>query len=141
MKQRLLTVVAFVTITACGGPAEPPPVAPGAPAVASGVAMPPLVDEAMVRVQGLIADPNDAAIKASFSPTFLAAIPPDKVKAVFIAAKAGAGECKERRAMVVKSETGALVRLQCERGALNATIAVNPAPPHLIEGLLLQPTP
>jgi len=33
--------------------------------------------------------------------------------------------------------TSAVVRLQCEHGAVNATIVVNPAPPHLVEGLLL----
>ena len=98
-----------------------------------------MVDEAMARVQGLITDPNDAAIKATFSPTFLATIPPDKVKAVFVATKAAVGECKERRAVLVKDQMGALVRLQCECGAVDATIAVNPAPPHLIDGLLLKP--
>jgi len=32
-----------------------------------------------------------------------------------------------------------VVKLQYEKGAVNATIVVNPAPPHLVEGLLLKP--
>jgi hypothetical protein len=41
----------------------------------------------------------------------------------------------------VKNDTTALVRLQCERGALHATVVVNAAPSHLIDGLLLKPAP
>jgi hypothetical protein len=124
--------------------AASPPVAAAAPPVASTApvaALPPLVDEAIGRVQGLVVDANDAAIKATFSPTFLAAIPTDKVKALFTQVKEQVGACKERRAEQVKNDTSALVRLQCERGAINATIVVSPAPPHLVEGLLLKPAP
>ncbi len=103
--------------------------------------MPPLVDEAVGRVVGLLADANDAAIKTTFSPTFLGAVPPEKVKALFTALKGQLGACTERRPVEVKNDTSALVRLQCERGALNATVVVNAAPPHLIDGLLLKPAP
>jgi len=91
-------------------------------------------------VLALLADPNDAAINATFSPTFLAAVPPEKGKAVLAAAKADVGTCKERRLVEakVKSDTAAQVRLQCERGAENVTVVVNAAPPHLIEGVLLK---
>jgi hypothetical protein len=95
----------------------------------------------MARVQGLFIDPNDAAIKATFSPAFLAAVPADKVKTLFTAMNAELGACKERRAVQVKNDTAAIVRLQCERGAVHATIVVNAAPPHLIDGLLLKPAP
>jgi hypothetical protein len=103
--------------------------------------MPPLVDEAMGRVQALFADPSEAGIKATFSPAFLAAVPPDKVKQLFTAMNGELGACKERHAVQVKNDMAALVRVQCERGAIHATIAVNPAPPHLVEGLLLKPAP
>src|SRR5580700_632985 len=42
------------------------------------------------------------------------------------------GACKERRAVEVKNDTAALVRIQCERGAVLATVVVNAAPPHLV---------
>lgn len=115
--------------------APAPPAASPAPATA----LPPVVEEAIGRVQGLVVHPNDAAIKATFSPTFLAAVPADKVKALFTQLKGSVGACKEHRAEQVKNDTTALVRLQCERGAINATIVVSPAPPHLIEGLLFKP--
>ena len=41
----------------------------------------------------------------------------------------------------VKNDAAALVRIQCERSALHATVAVNAAPPHLMEGLLIKPAP
>ncbi len=155
-----LSLALLVTLSACGGAAEPPappvpaaapaatappaaPVvpAPAAPPAAPAAALPPLVDEAMGRVQDLLADPSDAAIKATFSPTFLAAVPAEKVKALFTAMKGELGACKERRAVQVKNDASAVVRLQCERGAVNATVVVNAAPPHLIDGLLLKPAP
>ena len=146
----LLAPVLLAALTACAAesaappqaPTPPPiaasalPVAPGAPATA----LPPVLEEAIGRVQGLLGDANDAAINATFSPTFLAAIPAEKAKAVFTAAKARVGACKEHRAEQVKNETTAVVRLQCERGAINATIVVDSAPPHQIDGLLLKPT-
>ncbi len=126
-------------------PAAAAPAAPAAPAAAAPAApaagLPPLVDEAMGRVQGLFADPNDAAIKATFSPTFLGAVPADKVKALFTALHGELGACKDRRPVEVRSDTAALVRVQCERGAIHATIVVNAAPPHLVDGLLLKPAP
>jgi hypothetical protein len=90
-------------------------------------------------VQGLTVDASDAAIQAAFSPTFLAAVPPDKVKALFTQLHGGMGACKDHKPVTVKDDTKAIVRLQCEHGALNATIQVNPAPAHLIDGLLLKP--
>jgi hypothetical protein len=155
---RHLTPAIFLTLLACGGAAAPPPAAAApaaaapppaaaapppsaAAAPAAALATPPLVEEAMGRVNGLLADPSDAAITAAFSPTFLAAVPPEKVKGLFTAMKAQLGACTERHAVDVKSDRSALVRLQCERGAVHATVVVNGAPPHLIDGLLLKPAP
>ena len=155
---RPLSLALPLALAACAGSAEPPPAAPPPPAsvtapvtaaapasnpaaAAPVVALPPLVEEAMGRVQGLMVDPSDAAIKATFSPAFLAAVPAEKVKALFTELKGQLGACKERRAVEVKNDTTALVSLQCERGALHATVVVNSAPPHLVEGLLLKPAP
>jgi hypothetical protein len=146
--------IVVVTLAACAGSAEPAPATPSpasssassaaptptssaAPAI--GDVLPPLVEEAIGRVQGLTVDPSDAAIQATFSPTFLASVPADKVKALFTQLRGDVGACKEHHAVHVKNDSTALVRLQCERGAVNATVVVNPAPPHLIEGLLLKP--
>jgi hypothetical protein len=149
---RPLFHVLLVTLAACGTAeppaAAPPPAATPAPATpapatpaAPAATLPPLVDEAIGRVLGLIADPNDAAIKAAFSPTFLAAVAQEKIKAILTGVKTDVGACKERRPVEVKSDTAALVRLQCQRGAVHATVTVNAAPPHFIEGLLLKPAP
>jgi hypothetical protein len=144
---KLSALPALVLVAACGGVVEvnPPPatVVASTPALAPSAvpvaALPAPVEDAIVRVQGLFVDPSDAAIAATFSPTFLAAVPPDKVKGIFTAAKAQVGTCKEHRAEQVKNETSATVRLQCERGAVSATIVVNPAPAHLVDGLLIKP--
>jgi hypothetical protein len=150
--------VFVLLLAACGGAPDPSPATPAtpatpaappssaaaatpdpsaAPAAASG--LPPAVEEAIGRVQGLTADAGDAAIQAAFSPTFLAAVPPDKVKSLFTQLHGVIGACKDHKPVTVKDDTKAIVRLQCEHGGLNATIVVNPAPPHLIDGLLLKP--
>ena len=127
------------TMTASAPTTSATPAAAPATAAATTTALPPPVEEAIRRVQGLTADAADAAIPATFSPTFLASVPADKVKALFTQLHSEIGACKEHRAVQVAGETKALVRLQCERGALDATIVVNPASPHLIDGLLLKP--
>jgi hypothetical protein len=156
---RTLFVSAFsVAVVACGGSQEPAPAAPAPAAAASAAPTPsaapaasaapagsgsaspasadlsPIIEEAIGRVQGLTADPSDAAIQATFSPKFLAVVPAEKVKSTFTGM-----HCTQHTAVKVKDETTAIVRLQCEKGTFNAAIIVNPAPPHLIEGLLLKP--
>jgi hypothetical protein len=141
---------AFAPLLFACSPAEAPPAvtvqaapqvvaAPTAPAIATVPGLSPALTEALGRLRGLFADPNDAAIQAAFSPTFLASVPADQVKTVFAQARAGVGACTEQRPMTVKSETTTVIHIQCERGALTATLVVNPAPPHLVEGLLIKP--
>ena len=140
----------LVALAGCGSspPAPaiaPPPAASAAPAspvtpAAAASGLPTSVDEAMGRVQTLIANPDDGvAMQATFSPTFLTSIPADKMKGLFSAMKSQLGACKDRSVVQVKSDTTALVRVQCERGALNVTIVVNRAPPHLVEEILFKP--
>jgi hypothetical protein len=141
-----------LVLLACGGSQEPAPAAPapapvasaapagsGTAAPASATSLSPIVEEAIGRVQGLTADPSDAAIQSTFSKAFLAAVSADKVKSLFTSMHGDTGACTQHTAVKVKDETSAIVRLQCEHGAVNAAIVVNPAPPHLVEGLLLKP--
>ncbi len=76
-------LLAIVFVVACGGVAEvnrpPATVVASTPALPSTVPVAAVhapVEEAIVRVQDLFADPSDASIGAMFSPTFLASIPP-----------------------------------------------------------------
>lgn len=148
LRTRFIAMLPPLILLACGGSQEPAPAAPSASsaptgsataAPASSTGLSPAIEEAIGRVQGLTADPNDAAIQSTFSPAFLASVPADKVKSLFTSVHGDIGACTQHTPVKVKDETTAVVRLQCEHGALNATIAVNPAPPHLIEGLLLKP--
>lgn len=108
--------------------------APGTPAQLS-----PVLTEAMAHVKAMLADPTDAAIQARFSARFLSHVPPDKVKDVLTRAHARLGECGEEEATTIKSETSALLRLKCDRGAAAVAISVNRDARHLIEGLVLKP--
>jgi hypothetical protein len=144
---RGLFFVALLTAAGCSGAppplsaapipsAEPSALAPAAPDTAP---LPPLVEEGMGRVHSLLADPSDAAIQAAFSPRFLAAVPPEKVKAIFSGIKEEHGVCPKHAPLTVKDETAAAVRVECDHGAIDASILVNPSIPHLIEGLVLKP--
>jgi hypothetical protein len=61
------------------------------------------------------------------------------VKSVFSEAKSYLGSCNGQHVVKLESETTAVVRVDCDRGADNVVITINPEPPHLIEGLLLKP--
>jgi hypothetical protein len=95
--------------------------------------------EAMTRVRGLLVDPTDAAIQAAFTPTFLAHIPPDKVKEVFGHAKSDLRVCKDQQVVKIEDDTSALVRLNCDGGIANVTIKILPDAPHLIDALIIKP--
>lgn len=99
----------------------------------------PALAEALGRVRGLLGDPNDAAIRAAFSPTFFAAVPPAKVKALFLQLKTGLGACTSDHPTSISDDTRAIVQIQCDHGAINAALTVNPGAPHLLEGLVLKP--
>jgi hypothetical protein len=146
---------AAVLVTTCACSSNPAPVTQPSPSPAlssatpetpvpatapsSQVVLSPALAEAMGRVRGLLVDPADPAIQAAFSPTFLANIPPDKVKDVFGHAKSDLGSCKDQQVISVESDISAIVRLNCDKGAATVTIAVKPDPPHLIERLLFKP--
>jgi hypothetical protein len=87
-----LSFLSFVT--ACGGESTPPPQAapppsnaPAPPTAtgAPGATLSPQLEEAIGRVKALTVETTDATIATTFSPTFLAAIPADKMKALFTA--------------------------------------------------------
>jgi hypothetical protein len=123
-------------------PTPPPTSAAAAPTVApasSPAVLSPGLTEAMSRVRGLLVDPTDAAIQAAFSPAFLAHIPPNKVKSVFGQAKSHLGSCNDEQVVKLENDTTAVVRVNCDGGADNVAITINPEPPHLIERLLVKP--
>jgi len=149
---RLLSLLAvsplLVTLAGCGS-AQPSPAATTAPSPSpaasatpapAAAGLPAVVAEAMGRVQTLLANPGDAAaMQATFSPSFLTGIPAEKMKGLFTAIKSQLGACKDQSAVQVKSDTTAVVRVKCEHGDLDVTVQVNPAPPHLVEAILLKP--
>ena len=152
--------LALVTVCACS---SSPPATQPSPASASAAASPssaataptasasagphaspalalsPGLTEAMGRVKGLLTAPEDAAIQAAVSSTFLAHIPPEKVKEVFGHANAHLGACNDQQIVSVEGDTSAVVLLKCERSADKVSITINPAAPRLIEGLLMKP--
>lgn len=110
-----------------GGPASrPTPI--GGPARA-----------ALARVRALLAAPDRIAVERAFAPAFLAAIPADQVVTIFQAASAGAGACTGQRVAQAPSPGAASVELACEHGGLLVTIDADPAPPHLLRALTIEP--
>ena len=120
--------------------ASTPPEAPSSPAIRLPPGLSTPLVEALHRVHALLDKPDDdAAIQAAFSPDFLSAIPPEKLKSVLTESKAFAGACRSDAVVSTRGEARAVVRLTCERGAIDATIAVDRAPPYRMVGLLLRP--
>ena len=94
---------------------------------------------ALDRVLALLAAPTvtDAALAATFAPTFLAAIPPDQLRVGLRTLADGAGACT-RRAVIGAISGGVAATLGCANGEVAVTITVEPTPPHLITSISVQ---
>ena len=84
-------------------------------------------------------NPSDEAIQEAFTASFLAEIPPQKVKDTLARGRAARGTCSKHEVVSIKSDFGAVLRLTCERGLARVAIAVDPLPPHAITGLIIRP--
>ncbi len=134
---------------ACGGsqkPADTPaPATSSAAASASASApstpdaLPEPVAAAVTRVRAMLDKVDDAQIQAAFSSAFLASIPPAKVTEVFNQTHKSVGPCTSHKPLKIKNSTTAVVRIDCQDGAIDATIVVKPESPYLMDGLLLRP--
>lgn len=71
-----------------------------------------------------------------FSPGFHAALPKEKWDAVIAQLSAQMGKPVAVDTLTATSPWAGLIRLRFERGTVNVQIAVDPAPPHAVTGLL-----
>jgi beta-lactamase class A len=72
-----------------------------------------------------------------FSPVFLAQVPPAQVKAIAAQMKSSYGAALAIQRIEAKSEVAGTVFVDFERAVARVEMAIAPAPPHLIEGLLI----
>ena len=104
-----------------------------APPTAAAVADPSLIARANELVAVVVGTGN---FDAYFSPGFHAALPKDKWDAVIASVTASMGKPMAVDRLTATSPWGALLRLRFERGIVNAQIAIDPAAPHQVTGLL-----
>jgi hypothetical protein len=72
-----------------------------------------------------------------FSPAFLAQVPPAQVASISKQLRDSYGAAREVERIEVKTPTSGMVVVRFERAAVKMDMAIGPAPPHLIEGLLV----
>jgi hypothetical protein len=72
-----------------------------------------------------------------FAKAFLAQVPPLQVKAISQQLTAQLGPARAVQRIEAKSAISGSVFIECERGTLQLELAVEPQPPHLIQGLLV----
>jgi beta-lactamase class A len=72
-----------------------------------------------------------------FSPAFLAQVPAAQVKAISAQLKASYGPARAMARIEAKSATSGTVFVDFERATARLEMVIGPAPPHLIEGLLV----
>jgi beta-lactamase class A len=72
-----------------------------------------------------------------FAKAFLAQVPPAQVKAISQQLTAQLGPARSVQRIDAKSAVAGTVFIDCEKGALQLELAVEPQPPHLIQGLLM----
>jgi len=93
------------------------------------------IDKALTQLRAFLAAPDDASLKATFAPAFLAAIPRSVIDQATTAIKDKLGRCDRHEVSGVTS-AGVAAVLHCERGDLKAVLSAQPEPPHLIDSLL-----
>lgn len=72
-----------------------------------------------------------------FSPAFLAHVPPPQVKTIAQQLRSEHGAARGVAAIEARSATSATVRVEMERAVLRLEMSVGPAPPYLVEELLV----
>jgi hypothetical protein len=96
------------------------------------------VETALGRVQELLERPSVAALPAAIEPAFLAQVGPQPFFQLLDGLHRQAGHCTQRVVEQAGADT-AEVRLQCEQRSIAIRLHVQAAPPHLVDGLFLQP--
>jgi len=128
-------LLAFLCLSACvatgGAEAAPPVVAAPAEAAQASSAL-------AARANDLVALLNGAAEpERLFSPAFLAQVPAAQVKAISAQLKASYGAAKAVARIEASSATNGTIFVEFERATVRLQMAIGPAPPQLIEGLLV----
>ena len=103
------------------------------PATATSVADPALSARAQELI-GLVAGTGD--FDGYFAPSFHAALPKEKWDAVVTSMTAQMGKPLAIDRLTAVTPFSANLRVRFERGVVNAQIAIDPAPPHRVVGLL-----
>jgi beta-lactamase class A len=80
---------------------------------------------------------NQVALDQYFSPTFLAAVPPEQFKEVSDSVRAQYGEPQKVVSLIRSRPNGATVKLAFEKGIATVEIDVEPGVPNKVVGLLL----
>ncbi|MGQ0660472.1 serine hydrolase [Sphingosinicella sp.] len=108
----------------------------------------------LVFAQPAVAQPADPALRAQaervvtllrgqgdpaalFSPAFLAQVPADRVRAIAAQLTGQYGAVRALAALDAQSATAGTLRVDYERAVVTITVQIAPAPPHLINGLLV----
>lgn len=126
-----------------GGAVAAPAAPAGAPAQGpeAAVAWGPALKAAGDAVAAMVAStPNDAALQALFDPSFLAAVPPEKLRAIFAqyAEQGGQARVLSQKAHPQGAATGARFQLRFAKGfECHMDVVLNPNRPHRIAGLML----
>jgi len=102
-------------------------------------AMSPALQAGAAHVKDLLEHPGQESVIRAFSPRFLAKLPPMALAALAQHIHGKVGACGAAHPQSIDGETKATLRLSCERGAVEAQIAVEPEAPHQLTLLNLHP--
>ena len=90
------------------------------------------------RAEQLVALVNgEAPVETMFSPEFLAQVPAAQVRAIGEALRTQYGRAEAVDRIEPASATAATVLIRTERATLRMNLAIQPQPPHLVQGLLV----
>jgi hypothetical protein len=92
-------------------------------------------------VRGFTTHIDDAGVNAAFSTQFLASVPREKIKAMFVELGPQVGACTAVEPIRIESDNAGSVRIVCATALIKLKIATQPAAPYLMDGLLVEAKP
>lgn len=94
---------------------------------------------AIERMMRLLEDPTEALVKETFTDAFLKAVPPEEV--IVVTKTATVGKCTSFKPISVNSPLEAVVRVTCEKGAVDLYIKVQKDAPYKVDAAQFEAVP
>lgn len=104
-----------------------------------GASMPAELAAGLEHLKAMLAEPSVQTLEEHLSPSFRERVPLQGLLGLLQHLHSRLGACASHQLVSAEGARSGVIRLACERGAVEATLSVEPQPPHLLTGVMLRP--